>query len=372
MRETSLVGRTLSESLQDNAILGGLAESERRAILAGGSLVELPLRRQIYWPNEPIADVYFPLNCVLSVVTRLANGSQIEVGTIGREGVSAIPLLLGATTSANESYCQVPGMAIRIDARAFQALKVAEHFRPLLDRYVQAYVNMLGQLAACNRLHNVYERCSRWLLMTQDRVDSPTIRLTHEYLAMMLGSQRAGVTMAAGALQKAGFISYGNGVITIRDRAGLEDAACECYAVAREQFGGVLRPGAGNGRTRVQHRMPTTHVLDLTTEFPRSGRVEVGGYAWLARLADKARSEEASQGGEYVAYCPLSLGWLERVGVSRIDVHERIRSGASDDELVRFLDGRVAPEQKAAGNRFVLEEMGSHLDEQDEQEGRAA
>lgn len=239
------------EAIARNAVLAGLESNEIAAVVAGGSIVHLPLRKQIYWPNERIDDVYFPIDCVLSVVARLADGSQIEVGTIGREGVSAIPLLLGATTSANESYCQVAGSAIRIDVALFNQLKTNERFRRLLDRYVQAYVNMLGQLAACNRLHNVYERCARWLLLTADRVDSPVIGLTHEFLGMMLGAQRSGVTIAAGALQKAGFISYGNGLITILDRSGLEGAACECYAVAQEQFAGVLRPLARKTLERV-------------------------------------------------------------------------------------------------------------------------
>lgn len=168
-------------------------------------------------------------------------GIQIEVGTIGREGTSALPLLLGAQTSANESYCQVPGAAIEMDAELFQSLRTDEKFRQLLDRYVQSYVNMLGQLAACNRLHNVYERCARWLLMTHDRVDSDRIPLTHEFLAMMLGTQRSGVTIAAATLKNAGFIKYGRGVITILDWDGLKDASCECYDIAREQFSGSLR-----------------------------------------------------------------------------------------------------------------------------------
>lgn len=227
--------------MSGNAILAGLELPQAVAVIQTGSLVDLPVRTQIYWPGEVIRDVYFPIDCVLSVVTRLGDGSQIEVGTIGREGVSAIPLLLGGTSSANESYCQVPGSAIRIDIELFRELKTDEKFRRLLDRYVQAYVNMLGQLAACNRLHTVYERCARWLLLSEDRVNAPTIRLTHEYLAMMLGTQRSGVSIAAGALQKAGFIQYGNGLITILDRPGLEGASCECYVAACKQFGGALR-----------------------------------------------------------------------------------------------------------------------------------
>jgi hypothetical protein len=171
----------------------------------------------------------------------MKDGHQIEVGTIGREGVSAIPLLLGAKSSLNESYCQVPGQAVKLDAKRFQSLTTNLKFQRLLDRYVQAYVNMLGQLAACNRLHGVYERCARWLLMTQDRVDKAEIRLTHEYLAMMLGTDRSGVSIAAATLQNAGFIRYAHGVITVLNRAGLEEASCECYDVARDQFGGLLR-----------------------------------------------------------------------------------------------------------------------------------
>ena len=233
--------KSTSEAVGLNAILTGLAASEVDAVMASGELISLPLRYQIYEADEQIKDIYFPVDCVLSVVTRMKDGSQIEVGTIGREGISAIPLLLGSTSSANECYCQVPGTAVKIGLGLFESLKADTKFRQLLDRYVQAYVNMLGQLAACNRLHTVYERCARWLLMTQDRVDSVEIRLTHEYLAMMLGTQRSGVTIAAGTLQNAGFIRYGHGIITIVDRSGLEGAACECYDVAREQFGGFLR-----------------------------------------------------------------------------------------------------------------------------------
>jgi CRP-like cAMP-binding protein len=114
-------------------------------------------------------------------------------------------------------------------------------FRRLLDRYLQAYINFLGQLAACNRLHSVYERCARWLLLTHDRVAEDDLPLTHEFLAMMLGTRRSGVTIAAATLQKAGFIQYGKGHIKILDRPGLEDASCECYGVAQEQFAGLLR-----------------------------------------------------------------------------------------------------------------------------------
>ena len=228
--------------LKQNAILAGLAAPMIGDVLENGQLTELKAPQQIYDAGREIHEVYFPIDAVLSVVTQMQDGGSIEVGTVGREGVSAIPLLLGAIKSANESYCQVPGRAVVISSDHFRRLLSADdnQFRSVLDRFLQAYVNMLGQLAACNGKHSIYERCARWLLLTQDRVNSDKIALSHEYLAMMLGARRSGVTIAAASLQQAGFIRYARGKIVILNRKGLENAACECYAVAREQFGPLL------------------------------------------------------------------------------------------------------------------------------------
>jgi len=240
------------DAVRRNAILNAVAPGTSAAIVEQGELVDLALRQVIYEPEQKINDVYFPLDSVLSIVARMQDGTEIEIGTVGREGTSAFPLLMGASSTANLCYCQVRGLAIRISATLFRQLAASDPwFRQLLDRYLQAYVNMLGQLAACNRLHTVYERCARWLLMTRDRVDEDAIPLTHEFLAMMLGTGRSGVTIAAATLQQAGFIKYAHGIINIIDRPGLEDAACECYLVARERFGGLLRavPGAAGERS---------------------------------------------------------------------------------------------------------------------------
>lgn len=229
------------ELLEQNLLLRHLNGADADEILRLGEVTRLDLRQRIYDANAEIDLVYFPLTCVLSVVAEMQDGGMIEVGTVGSEGVSAIPLILGATTSENHSYCQVPGDAIVISARMFEHLTHNNpEFRRLLSRYLQSYINLLGQLAACNRLHTVYERCARWILMTQDRVRSDAIHLTQEYLGMMLGSRRSGVTIAASTLRAAGFIRYAQGIITILDRPGLEDASCECYALAQAQFG-VLR-----------------------------------------------------------------------------------------------------------------------------------
>jgi CRP-like cAMP-binding protein len=239
--------RVTASALRRNAILKALTPSAATVVLERGTLVHVALRQGIYDVEQPIRKVYFPLDCVLSIVAHMRDGSQIEIGTIGREGMSAFPLLMGASSTANVCYCQVRGSAIEIPATVFRELIAADPaFRQLLDRYLQAYVNMLGQQAACNRLHSVYERCARWLLMTRDRVDADEIPLTQEFLAMMLGTGQSGVAIAAGTLQHAGFIKYSRGTITILDRSGLEGVVCECYQVARDQFDGLLRavPGA--------------------------------------------------------------------------------------------------------------------------------
>ena len=228
--------------LLGNAILASLSERERNAVRARGELIEFALRQSVYQPEAVIDAAYFPIDCVLSVVNRMEDGSLIEVGTIGREGTTAIPLIMGADTTANESFCQVEGRAWKIPAADFVALlDGSRDFRVAMNRYLQAYVNMLGQMAACNGLHSVLERCARWLLMTQDRVDRDEFPMTHEFLAAMLGSRRSGVTVGAATLQGAGYIRYAHGRITVLNRSGLEATACECYRVAQEQFNSLVQ-----------------------------------------------------------------------------------------------------------------------------------
>jgi CRP-like cAMP-binding protein len=233
-----------AELLLQNAILSRLSDKERAAVAAAGQLVEFELRQTVYEPNEAIEAAYFPIDCVLSVVTRMEDGGLIEVGTIGREGTTAIPLIMGADTTANDSFCQVQGRAWTIPASIFRTLlESSADFRAAMNRYLQAYVNMLGQMAACNGLHSVLERCARWLLMTQDRVGRSDFPMTHEFLAAMLGSRRSGVTVGAATLQGAGYIRYSHGQIVVLDRLGLEATACECYRVAQDQFNSLLRIG---------------------------------------------------------------------------------------------------------------------------------
>jgi CRP-like cAMP-binding protein len=229
--------------LERNSILKELTGRDRAQVLEDGSVQPFDLRGIVYEPEQEIEETYFPLDCVISVVTLMRDGTMIEIGTIGHEGTTGIPLIMGGDRSANRAFCQVNGTAWKMRAATFRSLiKNSEHFRDLLNRYLQAYLNMIGQFTACNRLHSVYERAARWILMTQDRVGEDTFPLTHEFLATMLGSRRSGVTIAAAILQRAGFIRYHRGRITVVDRDGLEAATCECYALTTKQFGDALRP----------------------------------------------------------------------------------------------------------------------------------
>ncbi len=193
-------------------------------------------------PGEPFTHVYFPETAVLSAICRMKDGGAVEVGTVGNEGLAGIAIFLGGEASANETVAQIPGAACRVPSSLFVN---GAHGRPglrrLVDKYVQAYLMQVAQTAACNRLHDIESRCARWLLETHDRVGGAnSFPITQKYLAIMLGVQRTGVTVAAGALQDAGLIRYRRGDIRVLDREGLEAAACECYGIVRRYFDRLL------------------------------------------------------------------------------------------------------------------------------------
>jgi CRP-like cAMP-binding protein len=204
----------------------------------------LPLRLTLIEHDVPIRYVVFPLEGVVSLISTLADGTKVEVATIGPEGMVGLPLFLRATSIPFTAFVQVPGEALRMEAAAFDRLmdEATSEFSALLYRYTQALFNQLGQHVVCNRLHPIAQRCARWLLMTHDRMGRDTFSLTQEFLAQMLGVRRASVTEVAGRLQKAGLIRYHRGMIEVRDRAGLEAASCECYGVIKQQYDRLLGP----------------------------------------------------------------------------------------------------------------------------------
>ena len=226
-----------------NRILAGLPASDREAVLAAATPVTLEFGKPIYGDGEPIDAAYFPDRGVISMVNTMADGTTIEVGTIGREGVAGLGLFLGVSSVAGHTFVQVPGDGWKIEADTFrELLKTGGPLAARLGRYTQALFTQVAQSAACNRAHPVEQRCARWLLMTHDRVDGDEFALTQEFLAQMLGVRRAGVSEAASVLQRAGYITYTRGMITVLDRTGLETASCECYAVVGREFDRLLSP----------------------------------------------------------------------------------------------------------------------------------
>lgn len=199
--------------------------------------VELTPKQPIYGADEEIAHVYFPLDAVFSIVADMADGTTVEVATVGSEGMVGVPVLLRAGTADYRVFVQIPGRALRLPAwRLLELVAADEDFARLLYRYVQALMTQVARSAACNQVHSIDERAARWLLMTHDRVGSDEFPLTQEFLAQMLGVRRATVNTAAGMLQRAGYITYSRGRIRIADRRGLEASACECYSVIREEY----------------------------------------------------------------------------------------------------------------------------------------
>jgi len=185
--------------------------------------------------GQTIEYVVFPAGCVVSAVARMHNGSDIEIALIGREGFFGTQLVLGSDVSSHEAMVQIPGTFFRVRAAAFRTcLRDDKELEAFGLRYVSAALDAIGQFAACNRLHPIEERGARWLLMAHDRVPTDEIFLTHEYLAMMLGVRRPGVSVAAAALERSGLIAYHRGRIVVTDRPGLEKASCECYVVVND------------------------------------------------------------------------------------------------------------------------------------------
>ncbi|MBV9111026.1 MAG: Crp/Fnr family transcriptional regulator [Gemmatimonadetes bacterium] len=227
-----------------NRLLRALPRAELEEVQRHLEPVRFHQRQALFEAEEPIQHVYFPETMVVSLVSRLRDGSVVEVGTAGFEGMAGLPLFLGDESSSVRAFAQVPGTAMRMNADTFvQLAGPASALHRILLRYTQAFLTQVSQTAACNGAHLVPQRCARWLLMTHDRVNEPILPLTHEFLAFMLSVRRAGVTIAMSGLQETGLIRYGRGWVEVIDRAGLEAAACECYALVRAHTERLLPRG---------------------------------------------------------------------------------------------------------------------------------
>jgi CRP-like cAMP-binding protein len=213
-----------------NQLLAALPAQEYQRLLASLEPVKLTYGEVLYEPRQKMQYVYFPNDCLVSLLTVVDGHRALEVGLVGREGMLGSRLVLGITASSVRALVQGTGMAVRMkSARFLQEFRRSPALQRALLNFTDALMLQITQTAACNRFHTVGARLARWLLMTRERLSSSEFYLTHEFLADMLGVRRVGVTSAASALQRRKVIRYRRGTITILDQQGLEAAACSCY-----------------------------------------------------------------------------------------------------------------------------------------------
>lgn len=220
-----------------NRILAALPELEFAALASSMKHVDLELGQTLHRAGDKIEEVYFVESGFISVLTVLSDGQPLEIGLVGVEGVAGVSVILGATASYAETMCQTGGAAYSISPAKLKAtFEHAPHLRDLLLRYVHVFGVQVSQTAACNAHHELGQRLARWLLAAHDRSGVPELSLTQDLIAVMLGVRRSTVSVAAATLQKAGVLRYQHGKITIIDRVGLENAACECYEAVTSEY----------------------------------------------------------------------------------------------------------------------------------------
>lgn len=221
----------------ENCILDALPAKEYERLAPHLEKVQLSHNQYLYMTNDRMEHLYFPINGMISLVSQLSDGSSVEVGVTGYEGMTGISTVLGVDKSPYEAMVQIPGSGFRVKSEVIKSeFKHGGALQDVLLRYAQSLMLQISQVAACNGLHTIEERLARWLLMSYDRCLREDLPLTQEFIAMMLGVRRAGVTTAALTLQNEGFIKYSRGHIAIKDKEGLEDFACECYRIVKAEF----------------------------------------------------------------------------------------------------------------------------------------
>jgi CRP-like cAMP-binding protein len=218
-----------------NRILLATADNVYRVIRPDLRYIDLPHHLSLHEPTQSIEFVYFPNRGMVSQVVVTKDGRTVEVGVVGKEGYVGAGLAAGLNRSSVREIIQVAGDGFRIMANALERiLRAAPQLQVLLNRHAGLQGMQVAQTAACNRLHDIQQRLSRWLLMTQDRVDSGVLPITHDFIATMMGTDRSTVSLAASVLQKKGIIEYVRGAVKIVNRRKLEKSACECYGVIQQ------------------------------------------------------------------------------------------------------------------------------------------
>lgn len=226
---------------QINSLFAALPEDEYQRLDPYLTLIDLPLGKILYEPEELIETVYFPISALISIVHILENGMITEIGLIGNGGAIGLPVILGSLRSANSIIVQIAGTAIQIPAEILkQEFDRQGKLQKLLLLHIEARLIQVSQQAVCNRHHSIEQRLARWLLTVADLIASDELSLTQEFISNMLGVRRSSVTVAAGNLQKAGMIRYSRANIVIVDRLALENITCECYDYLKGQYRRLL------------------------------------------------------------------------------------------------------------------------------------
>jgi CRP-like cAMP-binding protein len=235
-------GKT-DEETQGNRLLGAMAATSRLRIEPHLESLALNLGDVVCEAGGLLKHAYFPQRNVLSLLTVLEDGSAVETANIGREGAFGLFAAMYSRVSFNRCLVQFEGSMVRCPIELLQSeFRQSEHVRNLFVSYSETLLSQVQQTVACNAMHSTEERICRWLLMMHDRAQGEALPYTHEFLSHMLGANRKSVTLAAQSLQAAGLISYQRGKIWVVNRAGLEQASCECYAIVRERFEAFLTP----------------------------------------------------------------------------------------------------------------------------------
>lgn len=220
-----------------NVVLASIPARQYRHLRTRLEPTELKFGQVLYEPGATIRFVYFPVNCLISLLTAVDKRRTLEVGMVGKEGMAGMPFILGVGVSGVRALVQGAGIALRMASEPFRIeFDRNRHLQQALFRYTYALMAQVSQTAACNRFHDAEARLARWLLMTRDRVGSNEFPLTHEFLAHMLGLRRVGVTQAATALKQRRLIGYHRGAIQILDAKGLEKACCSCYQIVNAVY----------------------------------------------------------------------------------------------------------------------------------------
>jgi len=220
-----------------NRLLAAVTKRDRALILKLCETVELEFGTVVSEPDEDITHVYFPTSAFISLITPEGAAESLEVGLVGNEGASGMTFLLGIDASPLRALVQGGGQALRMSVADFRrAAKKSASFRRIANAYLYVLMSQFAQTAACGRFHRLEARAARWILMTHDRAGSDTFRLTHDFLAKMLGVRRAGVSEAAALIQRRKFIHYRRGVVQVLRRDALEAVSCPCYGALNKTY----------------------------------------------------------------------------------------------------------------------------------------